>query len=182
MSWEWTFWTTGTSFTARVACWPIIPGTLTITADDGSISKTVTDDGAGNLVGDAIGTVDYGWGIIECDFTAPLPASGTPVLADYGSTEGGCINDCERCATNKIILDLTPGAISGQGEIAINDAWSRLLDKIRRDVLPIHVELATDEYEEEYIWSVGHRFDVIPADEETVDAAGLRLVFDSTEW
>lgn len=182
MTWEWTFWTTGSSFTARVACWPIVPGTLVITCSDGVISKVVTDDGAGGLTGDGTGTIDYGWGIIECDFTMPVPVSGTPVYANYEPLEGGCADDCGKCATNKIKLDLTPGAITGQGDIAISDAWVRLLSKIRRDVLPIHVELITEEFEEEYMWSIGHRFDVIPADEESVDSAGLRLVWDSTEW
>lgn len=183
MSWTWSFWTTGSSFVARVNCWPIVPGTLRISSDDGVTSLLLIDDGIGNLTGDGSGTVDYSSGVVSCDFSLPLPVSGTPILASYEGVEGGCSDGgCGKCATNKIKLDLVPGAITGQGEIAISDAWVRLLEKIERDVKPIHVEIITESFVETYFWSVGHRFDVIPADEESLDAGGLRLVWDSTEW
>jgi len=184
MSFVWTF-TTGSSLLAsRLACWPIIPGSIVIIADDGNPAhyKELIDNGDGTLSGDGNGVVDYSYGMIEINFSSPLPDSGTEILANYDSREGGCVDACGKCATNKLRLNLSPGAISGQGDIAVSDAWIRLLDKIQRDVLPYHVELITNEYTETYLWQVGHRFDIIPSDEEPVDSAGLRLVFDSTDW
>jgi len=149
---------------------------------DGINDKDLYDDGAGNLTGDGLGTIDYSYGIVSCDFTTPLPVSGTEIYANYDPAEGGCADLCGACPTNKIRLNLTPASIAGQGEIAIGLAWARLMGKIRRDVLPAHVEILSDEFEEEYVCSVGHRFDIIPADDEELDAHGLRLVFDSTDW
>lgn len=182
MSFEWIFWTSGNAFTARLRCAPIVPGTLYIKAHDGTNDKDVYDDGVGNLIGDGSGTVDYGYGVVNCDFTLPLPVSGTEMLASYDPLEGGCYDVCGACPTNKIRLDLSPAAISGQGEMAISVAWNRLMTKIRRDVLPIHVEILTELFEEYYILHVGHRFDLIAADTEELDMHGIHLVFDSTEW
>lgn len=182
MPFEWIFWTTGTSFTAKLTCWPIEPGSLHVSSHDGVNNKDLYDDGAGNLTGDGIGTIDYSYGVVSCDFTTPLPASGTPILATYEPVEGGCSDICGSCPTNKIRLSLTPGTIAGQGEILIGLAWARLMEKIRRDVLPAHVEILTETFSEYYVASVGHRFDIIPADVEELDMHGLKVVFDSTEW
>ena len=178
----WSFTTSGEALTARVNCWPIVPGTLTITASDGVETKTFTDDGDGNLIGDGSGTVDYGWGILNIIFSLPVLASGTEIFATYESREGGCYNSCGRCATQKLRLNIVPASISGQGDIVIGEAWNRLMKKIRRDVLPAHVELINEVFEESYIWQIGHRFDIIKSDEEQLDMSGLHSIFDSDEW
>jgi len=182
MPFEWTFWTTGTSFTAHLTCWPIVPGSLHIYSHDGTNDKDIYDDGDGNLTGDGTGTIDYSYGLINCDFTSPLPVSGTEVFATYDPAEGGCSDICGACPTNKIRVTLTPAAIAGQGDIAIGLAWARLMEKIRRDVLPAHVEILAEMISEYYVSHVGHRFDLIPADVEELDMHGLKVVFDSTEW
>lgn len=55
----------------------IEPGALTLTWSH-SGTKTVTDDGEGNLTGDGTGTVDYGDGVVRLSPTA-LPPPGTPI-------------------------------------------------------------------------------------------------------
>lgn len=166
----------------RAACWPIVPGSLTITCNDGINDKTVTDNGDGTLGGDGAGTVDYDYGHISVDFSNPEPVSGTPIEVDYVPVEGGCADDCDKCKTHRLLLEITPGSISGQSQIAISDAWQRLFTKINRDIKPIHVEFITQDYEESYDLSIGHRFDVIPGDDEPLDSEGLHVVLDDTSW
>ena len=182
MSFYWSFWTSGTSLVARLECWPIEPGSLVITAQDGLNDKELTDNGDGTLSGDGSGTINYDYGFIGIDFTTPLPVSGTEIKATYDSVEGGCADNCGRCATHYLKLDVTPGTISGSDEFTIADAWSRLFTKIERDIKPIHVEIIYDTFSEEYVLSIGYRFDHIPADEETLDDSGLHLVWDDTSW
>jgi len=194
MSFYWSFFTTGSSIRGRVNCWPIEPGSLTITADDGSISKEINDNGDGTLGGPGgTGVVNYGWGTFGLDFSDPVPAEGTPILASYTPVEGGCNEDCDKCATHYIRLDVVPASIlsiSGSDEFTIQDAWRRLFEKIRRDILPIHLEILAETFEEEFILKVGHRFDMIAADVEYLDEAedpeepesGLKVIFDDSSW
>ncbi len=177
MSFIWGFWTSGSSFTGRLACWPLEPGSVRISSGD----KVLTDDGLGALSGSGTGTVDYSYGVIQIDFTVPLPSSGTPIYANYEPVEGGCYEQCGKCATNKLRLDLTPGAITGQDQLTITEAWARLIAKIERDVLPAHVELILDTFEEDFVWSIGYHFDIIEVDSIPLET-GLRLEFDSTAW
>jgi hypothetical protein len=59
---------------------PAKPSTVTITWLVGVTTKTVTDNGAGVLSGDGVGTIDYGSGIINLRPTAlPSPATGISV-------------------------------------------------------------------------------------------------------
>lgn len=57
---------------------PVVPGTLTVTAD----TQVVTDDGAGGLTGDGSGAIDYPTGLLRVTFAAVVPP-GTPITADY---------------------------------------------------------------------------------------------------
>jgi len=182
MSFYWSFWTSGSSLLARVSCFPAVPGSIRIEAIDGINDKVLTDDGDGNLVGDGVGVVDYDYGFIGVDFSLPMPVTGTEVKASYESVEGGCVADCEKCPTHYVKLDITPGAISGSSDFTLADAWRRLFEKIRRDILPIHVEILPDIVEEEYVASAGYRFDLIPADDYPLDVSGLHTTFDDTTW
>lgn len=182
MPFEWSFWTSGTSLTARLACWPIEPGSLVITTTDGIITNVIIDNGDGTLGGDGVGTVDYDYGFVGVDFSPPIPASGSEVKADYDPVEGGCADDCGKCATHYIRLDIVPTTISGSEQFTITDAWRRLFEKIRRDILPIHVEILNLVLSEYFLVSVGYRFDIIPADEEPLDGVGLRALWDDTSW
>jgi hypothetical protein len=178
MPFEWSFLTKGASIIGQLACWPIEPGSLRIEAG----GKVLTDNGDGTLSGDGTGFVAYGYGKVGFDFDLPALPSGTKIYADYSPVEGGCVTDCGKCATHYIQLDITPDTISGSDEFTMQDAWARLLEKIKRDVKPIHVELMTDSYAEHFNVSVGHRFDIIGADEEPLDSDGLRTYFDDTSW
>jgi len=182
MSFTWSFWTTGNSMEARLACWPVEPGTAVITVTDGIISKTLTDNGDGTLSGDGTGTIDYDYGFLGIDFSLPMPVSGSEVKADYDPVEGGCADDCGACATHYIRLDIVPDTISGSDQFTITDAWRRLFEKIRRDILPIHVEILNEILAETFVVQIGYRFDLTPADEETLDSIGLRPLWDDTSW
>lgn len=60
-----------------------LAGTISITAG----THIVTDDGAGNLIGDVDGsasnTVDYDSGSISFSFSSPVPDSGEPISIEY---------------------------------------------------------------------------------------------------
>lgn len=59
---------------------PIKPGTLSLTYVVSGVTKTVTDDAAGNLTGNGTGTISYGAGTISLKPTAlPDPAVGIAV-------------------------------------------------------------------------------------------------------
>ena len=182
MSFVWSFSTSGASLSGRLDCWPIEPGSLTISVDDGAISRTLIDDSNGVLVGDGGGVVDYDYGFVEFDLITPTPASGTEIVAHYVPVEGGCAGDCGKCATHFLRLDITPQAISGSGEFEIANAWSRLFEKLRRDVKPIHVEFLFETFAEYFRVDIGFRFDLISVDEETMDTAGLHTEFDDVSW
>jgi hypothetical protein len=153
-----------------------------VTAKDGINDKEIVDDGAGNLSGDGLGRIDYDYGFIEIDFTSPSPVSGTQVEASYDSVEGGCAEDCSRCATHYVELDVTPGTISGSSGFTIVDAWRRLFEKLERDVKPIHVEFWNDVFSEYLRVNIGARFDIIPGDEVPLDTHLLRPILDDSSW
>jgi hypothetical protein len=182
MSFEFSFSTMSASFNGKLKCAPVEPGTVEITITDGLITRTLTDNGLGVLVGDGEGVIDYSYGLVEFIVYDPLTENDTPILATYTPIEGGCYDLCSKCPTNKIKLELTPAAIAGQDEISIHDAYARLIKKIQSDVLPFHVEILSDSFSEEYTLEVGRRFDLIPADSIELDKHGMRLILDSGEW
>jgi len=182
MSFEWTFSTGEETYLAKVGCAPIIPGTLVIQCRDGINDKRLMDDGNGVLTGTGIGIVDYDTGWIAFDFYSPGPVVGTSVTADYDSREGGCQDDCGKCATYFVRLSVTPGTISGSDQFTIEDAWTRLFKKIERDILPVHVEISREIVEESYQLSIVYHFDIIPADSEPLDTSGLHVLIDDTSW
>lgn len=61
---------------------PILPFSVTIRVTDGSVTYVAQDDGAGALVGDFTGTVDYGTGAWTGTFATAL-VGGDPMSADY---------------------------------------------------------------------------------------------------
>jgi len=172
MPFFWSFHTAGT-YEARLNCWPVEPNSVVITCD----GKTLTDDGDGNLVGDGDGTIDYSYGLITINFNAPYPTPGSQIIAKYDPVEGGCYLLCNKCATHRIRLEITPGAISGDGEQAIEEHWKKLYKKLFY-VKPKHVEFEPFRYEEEYDVSLGHRFDVIEGDVENLDTNGFHVIID----
>jgi hypothetical protein len=146
--------------------------------------RTLTDNGDETLSGDGTGTVDYSYGLITAEFgdSDPEYLDGAVVTVDYGSVEGGCAEDCGSCKTHKLRLDINPDTIAGSDDFTIVDAFNRLIEKIERDIKPIHVVISPEIVTESFVLSIGYRFDVIPADEEVLDTSGFHPLFDDTSW
>ncbi|UTW12929.1 hypothetical protein [Marinobacterium rhizophilum] len=70
------------TITTTVSAGDILPGSLVISWESGAVTKTATDDGAGNLIGDGAGRVIYGLGQIGIKPNA-LPDSGSLLQIDY---------------------------------------------------------------------------------------------------
>jgi len=184
MPFIWSFSTGGASILGRLNCWPIEPSSVRVEVDDGDPlhRKVLVDDGDGKLSGDGLGEIDYDYGFIAMDFSVPLPDAGTEIQVSYDPVEGGCSEDCGKCATHLVRLDITAGTISGSDAFTIADAWRRLFEKIERDILPIHVEIINDILSESYVLPIGYRFDIVPGDTEILDTSGLHLMWDDTSW
>jgi len=121
---------TTTAFTGTAASPQVVPGTVSIT--DGT--QTVTDDGAGNLIG-AIGagtnTIDYTTGAYAVDFVA-APANLAAITIDYHNALvvtdnglGALVGNVDPTGTNTVVyssgaIDVTFSAapISGGSIIA----------------------------------------------------------------
>lgn len=163
-----------TKYRIWLKCSPSEPSTI-----DGSIGVvSFTDNGSGVLSsvhGDFIsGTIDYGWGYIEILLDGSY--SNTPQIS-YDSVVGGCVDTCRKCKTHRLKLQITPGAIGGQDELTISEAFQRLYQKLGVStgdgVIPIHVELFQVDVAGEITISIGHRYDILEGDLHTVDT-GLR--------
>ena len=178
----WSDFKTPPAVFTQLQCSPIVPGSLIIVANDGINDKTLTDNGDGELTGDGTGLISYDYGYVGFEFTDPQPSSGTQILADYDSAEGGCYLDCVKCLTNYVKLSVTPGEISGSDQFTIVDAWSRLFEKIKRDILPIHVRIWPELIDEFYSANIVYRFDLVDGDEEVLDTTGLHAILDDSSW
>lgn len=182
MTTTWEYYETPPAVLTKVSCAPIEPGTLVVVANDGVNDKTLYDQGDGTLLGDGVGLIHYDQGHVGIEFSNPQPISGTPILADYDSVEGGCPVSCTKCASNYVKLSVTPGTISGAGEFAITNAWDRLFKKIQRDIMPIYVRVMPEVISEFYRVDVVYRFDIVSADGSILDTSGLHAIMDDTSW
>lgn len=88
----------------------IKPGALSITWTDGTL-KTVTDDGAGNLTGDASGTVNYGNGVVLLSPTV-LPPSGTVMTMVVDASTSGVAVGVLIAGGSLGATNITPGSVS----------------------------------------------------------------------
>ena len=95
---------------------PIAPGTLAIVWTDGAATRTVADDGLGNLTGDATGVVDYAQGLV---YLSPntLPPKDTVLTLDQtkfaASTPAVTIGPGTGTGMLSFSVVLPPGAASG---------------------------------------------------------------------
>lgn len=99
---------TTTTTLANLATLPVKPNSVTITATVGSVTTTVTDDGAGNLTGAGTeaGTVDYATGAVSVTWDASTD-SGASILGDY--TRGLATDDALTSGFSfKFTDDVTP--------------------------------------------------------------------------
>ncbi len=87
---------------------PIAPGSLRITAPGPAGLLSVTDDGAGNLVGDGNGTIVYATGALVLNFTAGAPEPDAAVIARYnqppGAPAAGSLPENRIVAGSKVTL------------------------------------------------------------------------------
>lgn len=85
-------------------------GSLTIAWNNGG-TKTATDDGLGNITGDATGTVDYTRGVIRLSPNA-LPPVGTTFLVDIDGAVGNSTGTTALQNGNIGTTDIVPGTIA----------------------------------------------------------------------
>ena len=121
----------GTPYMAlTVSAGEILPGSLTLTWEAGGVTKTATDNGTGDLQGDAEGRVIYGTG--EIGFR-PLvvPASGAILTVDYqrGATQIATFTSGEYTSDGNNAVFTLPGAPirPGTANFAFSQDWARLV-------------------------------------------------------
>jgi hypothetical protein len=154
------------AFSGALNCPPITPGTVEIF----TATNTVTDDGEGNLIGQGAGTLDYRTGEFSVSFSTQ--EIGAVVKATYMPQEGGC--DCGSCKTHKFRLLVVPGTNIGQNQIAVSDAFARLIHKLKT-ITPIHAVWEPLLISESIEIQVTTLFDRTSGDAVNVDGTGLRV-------
>ena len=169
-----------TVFTIRVGCSPVVPETIDVRVRVGANVFTVTDtvdppppvgDGEGHWDAPNTGTLDYGWGYFTLRYPDP---TATLENISYESQTGGCTTSCVKCKTHRLRLKVTPGAIAGQTQLSITEAFQRLYRKLGvlsgDGVIPIHVELEQLLISGSVVLSIGYHYDILEADSYVVDA------------
>ena len=85
-------------------------GSLQIAWNDGAV-RSATDDGFGNITGDATGSVDYTQGVIRLSPNS-LPAPGTLILVDLDGAEGDVASNVPLANGNIGATNIQPGTVS----------------------------------------------------------------------
>jgi hypothetical protein len=107
----WPFNTSGES-SLEAGAKVIAPGALTITWLDGVTTRTVTDDGAGNLTGYGSGTVNYGKGTFRLSpTTLPAPGTAINVTVDTAAKTDATVAIASG-AGDFGVTNITPGSVS----------------------------------------------------------------------
>jgi len=153
-----------TDYTLRFGCAPMALGSLSIVMPDATV---LLDDVTGQFVGHPESTIDYGWGYATVTI-AGIGHPATDARGSYDSVEGGCVENCVKCKTHRLRLQVTPGDIGGQNQLTISEAFQRLYKKLGEvsgnGVIPVHVELEQLKTEVSAVLSIGYHYDVLPAD------------------
>jgi len=120
---------------------PIGIGTLAISWTHGT-AKLATDDGHGNITGDATGTVDYTAGTVRLS-PNQLPAPGTTFLLD--SSSGVVDTQSITLATPSISRsNITPGTVSFTATLRNTFTLSNQLSKPTSTVVDVEVRVFDD--------------------------------------
>ena len=93
-------------------------GSVSIGWMDGT-AKLATDDGYGNLTGDATGTVDYTQGVVRISPNV-LPAPGTVFLVDIDGSDGETATFVPLVNGNLGANDIVPGSVSFVADLTLN--------------------------------------------------------------
>ena len=97
-------------------------GGVTIAWTDGT-AKTATDDGLGNISGDATGTVDYANGVIRLSPNT-LPAAGTVFVVDITAATPLTANNVPLVNGNIGATNIIPGSVSITVQTTHAFAWA----------------------------------------------------------
>lgn len=100
----------------------ITPGALSIGWTDGG-SKLATDNGLGQLTGDATGTVDYSAGVVRISPNV-LPPKGTSILLDTTSNIGVIAPSVNLASGSIGAANIEPGSVSFTGDVDFYYTWS----------------------------------------------------------
>lgn len=101
----------------------IAPGSVTVGWSHNG-AKVATDDGLGNLTGDATGTVDYSAGVVRVSPNV-LPPPGTPLLLDTTANTGLVSPNVSLGSTGNIgATNITPGSIGFIATITHTYIWN----------------------------------------------------------
>lgn len=101
----------------------IAPGSVSVGWNHNG-TKVATDDGLGNLTGDATGTIDYSAGVV---YVSPnvLPPSGTPLLLDTTANTGLESPSVSLGSAGNIgATNITPGSVSFWATIDSHYTWA----------------------------------------------------------
>ena len=106
------------------------PGTLTIEWTIGATTYTLTDDGAGGLIGNGSGTVNYSWGSVSFKPNpAPRPSDGNYTIA-YDRYSGSAKVTDSVTPTQSSISHTLAGGECKAGSLVIKAKMSRLQEYI----------------------------------------------------
>jgi hypothetical protein len=126
----------------------ILPGSLTLSWEAGGVTKTATDNGTGDLTGDAEGRVIYGLG--QIGFRPLLvPASGATLTIEYqrGTQQVETITSSEYTRDGDNAVFTLPGAPlrPGTANLELPRAWTRSVVKTSGMLGPSTGTTQTDE-------------------------------------
>lgn len=100
----------------------ISPGSVSIGWSVGGTNKTASDDGLGNLTGDATGTVDYSDGVVRISPNTLFPV-GTPVLLDITSNSSLQAYGVSVVNGNIGATNIKPGSVSFLFTFDVTYSW-----------------------------------------------------------
>lgn len=105
----------------------ITPGSVTVAWQDGGVPKTASDDGLGNLTGDAVGTVSYSNGVVRIS-PLVLPAVETTFLLDLTSNERLVANNVLLQLGNLGVTNIRPGSLRFDLQLNTRYSWGQVFD------------------------------------------------------
>lgn len=100
----------------------ITPGSVTLAWKIADVTKTATDDGLGNLTGDASGTVAYAAGVVRIS-PHVLPPAGTSFLLDITSNERLLASNVLLQNGNLGVTNVRPGSLRFDLPLTAQYSW-----------------------------------------------------------
>lgn len=120
----------------------ISPNALTITWNDGT-ARTATDDGAGALVGDATGTVDYARGVVRFSPNL-LPAPNAAISASLDSATVQSATGVTLASGSLGATGITPGTVAFTANLLITYGFASAAYRVGFDSRLVSVQVKDD--------------------------------------